>query len=104
VRFLLDQKDKSVLEKVKVLFKTGRVSARLKTNGVFRYETNNTLAQIIIIEYFTNFPLKSFKSKAFAKWSHVRKLVINKHHLTKEGLIEMRQLTKEINDKTSIKR
>jgi len=30
VRFLLDQKDKSVLEKVKVLFKTGRVSARLE--------------------------------------------------------------------------
>jgi len=102
VRFLLDQKDKSVLERVKALFRTGRVSALLKTNSVFRYETNNTLAQIIVIDYFTAFPLKSFKSNAFAKWSHVRKLVINKHHLTKEGLKDIRQLTKDINDKTSI--
>jgi hypothetical protein len=56
VRFLLDQKDRSVLEKVKTLFKTGHVSARLKTNNVFRYEANNTLAQITIIDYFTTFP------------------------------------------------
>jgi hypothetical protein len=102
VRFVLDQKDRSVLERVKALFRTGRVSARLKTNNVFRYETNNTLAQIIVIDYFTAFPLKSFKSNAFVKWSHVRKLVMNKHHLTKEGLKDIRQLTKEINDKSFI--
>jgi hypothetical protein len=50
--------------------------------------------------------LKSFKSNAFAKSGGrlVRKLVINKHHLTKDGLREIRQLTKEINDKSSINR
>lgn len=103
MRFLLDQKDEIPLLWVKKIFNTGHVSLRSGTNGVYRYESNNTVALLNIINYFNEFPLKTIKAQAFMKWSHIRELVINKHHLTQEGLDDIRLLARSVNDKSSIK-
>jgi len=93
-----------VLDSVAKLFNTGLVSLRSGTNGVYRYESNGTVALIAIVSYFNAFPLRTIKSQAFTKWCHARELVLLKHHLTPKGLAELKQLALMVNDKSSIKR
>lgn len=45
-----------VLDSVAKLFNTGLVSLRSGTNGVYRYESNGTVALIAIVSYFNAFP------------------------------------------------
>jgi hypothetical protein len=104
IRFILDQKNEHVLKLVMRLFKTGSVYLRKDTNGVFRYDAQNNRALNIIVEYFTKFPLRTIKADSFKNLCQVRKLVLDKHHLTSDGLTEIKQLVKLINDKSSIKR
>ena len=104
IRFILDQKNEHVLKQVMALFETGSVYLREDTNGVYRYDAQNNRALDVVVEYFTKFPLRTIKAAAFKKWCKVRKLVLDKHHLTPEGLDEIQQLVKLINDKSSIVR
>lgn len=101
MRFLLDQKNKSVLLSTLELFNTGHVTFRPKTGGVYRYEANSVLAQAAIVSYFTYFPLKTQKTRAFKKWCNIRGLIISKHHLTAEGLSQIKLLAELVNDKSS---
>lgn len=104
IRFILDQKNEAVLTIVMTLFNTGSVSLRKGTNGVYRYDATNNIALGPVVNYFTQFPLRTIKADAFIKWCKVRELVLAKNHLTPEGLAEIKQLVKVINDKSSIKR
>lgn len=99
VRFILDQKDESVLRLVLDLFNTGHVSLRKDTNGVYRYESNSTAALLAFVNYFSTFPLRTVKAAAFIKWNNVRLLIQKKQHLTAEGLAEIKLLVKDINNK-----
>ena len=49
------------------------------------------------ISYFKLFPLYTKKTSSLEKWLVVHNLVLNKLHLTKEGLAQVRFLQKQIN-------
>jgi hypothetical protein len=56
----------------------------------------------LIIKYINRFRLKTKKQESFDKWVTVYELVKNKAHLTEKGLIEIRNLSKQINCITSV--
>jgi hypothetical protein len=102
IRYLLDQKDELILNKIKNLFNLGKVTLRSNTNGVYRYTVTGFKSMNIIITYFNEYPLLTKKSKSFNVWLNIHKKLINKEHLTKEGLNEIRKLQKQININNSI--
>jgi hypothetical protein len=51
----------------------------------------------VIINYFSKYPLKTKKSLAFNKWCKIHDMILNKHHLTLEGLNKIHLLSKNIN-------
>lgn len=51
----------------------------------------------VIINYFSRYKLKTKKSLSFTKWCKIHDMVLNKKHLTLEGLNKIELLTKDIN-------
>nr|YP_008965378.1 GIYYIG [Rhynchosporium commune]AHC02364.1 GIYYIG [Rhynchosporium commune] len=51
----------------------------------------------VIRNYFSRYKLKTKKSLAFKKWCKIHDLVLNKKHLTLEGLNKIDLLSKDIN-------
>lgn len=51
----------------------------------------------MIRNYFSRYELKTKKSLAFKKWCKINDLVLNKKHLTLEGLNKIDLLSKDIN-------
>ena len=51
----------------------------------------------VIRNYFSRYKLKTRKSLAFKKWCKIHDMVLNKEHLTLEGLNKIDLLTKDIN-------
>ena len=97
MRYLLDQKDSSILLVIANLFGFGKVTLRSKTDGVYRYTVTGFKSANDIISYFKVFPLLTKKSNSFAKWSTIHNIVTNKLHLSKEGLAKVIALKKQIN-------
>ena len=52
--------------------------------------------------YFSSFPLKSKNSISYANWFKVYQMVINKEHLTTQGLERVRAIKKTININNSL--
>ena len=52
----------------------------------------------VIRNYFSRYKLKTKKLLAFQKWCLIHDMVLNKEHLTLEGLNKIDLLTKKIND------
>lgn len=52
----------------------------------------------VVINYFTEFKLKTKKNKAFNKWCEVYNLMLKKEHLTQEGLDKIKILAQQINE------
>lgn len=102
MRYLLDQKDNSILLIVRDLFGFGKVTLRSKTNDVYRYTATGFKSMNDIISYFKVFPLLTKKALSFNKWLTIHNMVSNKLHLTKEGLDQVRALQKQINNNNSI--
>jgi hypothetical protein len=50
-----------------------------------------------VCAYFLSFPLKTKKGVSFTNWYQVYNMVINKEHLSKEGLEKVRSIVKTIN-------
>jgi ATP sulfurylase len=50
-----------------------------------------------VITYFKLFPLQTKKTFSLKKWLTVHNQVLNKLHLTHEGLSQIKTLQKEIN-------
>ena len=102
MRFILDQKDSIILSKIKGLFSIGKVTSRSGTKEVYRYTATGYKSMNIIINYFEKFPLYTKKSQSLKKWCTIHTMVINKIHLTKEGLADIRILQKQININNSM--
>lgn len=56
----------------------------------------------VIRNYFSRYPLKTKKSLAFKKWCTIHDMVLDKKHLTENGLDMIDSLTKKINKSNNI--
>ena len=102
MRYILDQKDSVILNKVYELFGFGKVTLRSKTDDVYRYTATGFKALNEIIAYFKLHPLQTKKGFSFSKWLIIHNHVCNRLHLTDEGLSKIRSWQKEINLNNSI--
>ena len=106
LRFMIDQKDsldtllyiKSQLN----LFLTHRKQKKGLSGSMYRIESNSFIKVPFIVQYLNKFRLKTKKQESFDKWVLVYELVKYKSHLTKEGLDEIKILSKQINLITSV--
>lgn len=99
VRFLLDQKDEDALLFIRNLFGYGSVAYRSYTDRVYRFTSDSLLGTSNIVKYFNQHPLKTKKSVAFERWNKIRTMILNKEHLSKEGLETIILLSKLVNEK-----
>jgi len=97
MRYILDQKDSVILNKIYELFGFGKVTLRSGTENVYRYTVTGFKVLNDVIAYFKLFPLQTKKALSFEKWLTVHNQVSNKLHLTEEGLAQVRTLQKQIN-------
>ena len=97
MRYLLDQKDNSILLVIQNLFGFGKVTLRSQTDGVYRYTATGFKSMNDVISYFKVFPLLTKKARSFEKWLMIHNIVSNKLHLSEEGLAQVRRLQKQIN-------
>lgn len=97
MRYLLDQKDSSILLVIRNLFGFGKVTLRPETNGVYRYTATGFKSMNHVISYFKVSPLLTKKGRSFDKWLDIHDIVSKKLHLTEEGLAQVKVLQKQIN-------
>lgn len=99
LRFLLDQKDEEVvLKDIRNLIGFGKVSCRSsKSRKIFRYSLHSLKNSKKIIDYFSNHPLKTTKRYSFEIWTRVYNMLLNKEHLSSEGLSTIRSLRTNMN-------
>ena len=102
MRYILDQKDSSILHSIRDLFGFGKVIVRPKTDEVYRYTATGFKSLTDVISYFEVFPLLTKKGHSFDKWLTIHNIVSNKLHLTEKGLGQVRALQKEINIENGI--
>lgn len=102
MRYLLDQKDRVILEVIKNLFGFGKVTVRSKTDKVYRYTATGFKQINDVVYYFKIFPLLTKKAQSFNKWLEIHYIVSNKLHLSEKGLAEVRILKKQINISNSM--
>jgi hypothetical protein len=96
LRFILDQNFAlNQLTYIRDLFGYGSVIHRKK--DTFRYYCESFLGMGLICTYFEKFPLKTKKSISLANWLKVYNMVLNKEHLTEEGLKKVREIKQTIN-------
>ena len=69
---------------------------------MYRVESNSFIKIPLIIKYLNIFKLKSKKQNSFNKWVTVFNMVNTKKHLTKEGLEQIKILSKQVNIINSI--
>jgi hypothetical protein len=67
MRYLLDQKDSLILNKICELFGFGKVGLRSGTENVYRYTVTGFKALNDVIAYFNLFPLRTKKALSFEK-------------------------------------
>ena len=59
--------------------------------------TVNTTKLPLVLKYFYDHPLKTKKSIVFFNWNKMYKLVMDKKHLTEDGLITIKRYNKNLN-------
>ena len=62
-----------------------------------RLETSSFKSAVVLRDYFDAHHLRSNKALAYYKWCRVLTMVLNKEHLTQDGLELVRKLGKDIN-------
>jgi LAGLIDADG DNA endonuclease family protein len=67
MRYILDQKDSSILHIIQGLFGFGKVTLRSKTKGVYRYTATGFKSMNDVISYFKVFSLLTKKANSFDK-------------------------------------
>jgi hypothetical protein len=67
MRYILDQKDSLILDKVCELFGFGKVTLRSGTENVYRYTVTGFKLLNDVIRYFKLFPLQTKKALSFEK-------------------------------------
>jgi len=98
IRFTLPQRDEKTLLLIKDFIKFGNVSKK-KSNrpGLFVYTNTSFTNTLGLVNYFHKFPLKTKKKESFDKWCEIRTMLLNKDHLSVEGLNKIIALGKLIN-------
>ena len=103
LRFLLDQNNAyDTFMFIRDLFGSGKVTHRGETKNVYRLTINTFTGLSSVCAYFLSFPLKTKKGVSFTNWYQVYNMVINKEHLSKEGLLKVRSIVKTINSDESV--
>lgn len=97
VRFVLEQKEESILLHIKNLFSVGNVQTTADA-GIFRYNVGSIKSNSVIVDYFLAYPLKGKKLSSFDKWKSIREMLLEKKHLKGEGIELIRELAKSINN------
>ena len=97
VRFVLEQKEESIILHIKNLFGVGNVQTTADL-GIFRYNVGSIKSNSVIIDYFLAHPLKGKKFSAFLKWKSIREMLLEKKHLKEDGIELIRELAKSINN------
>ena len=85
----------SIFNQLKDILGSGSIYTRKNNNYRFAITNINKLA--LIIEYFNVYALRSKKQFSFAKWKVIYNYVLNKQHLTPEGMENLKELSKLIN-------
>jgi hypothetical protein len=96
LRFVLGQKDPTILQKVKSEF--GGYLYHYKSTDNYLLELSSLSQNLKIIEYFDKFNLNSIKHLAFFKWRKAYRIVQRKEHLTEKGLSKIKLLGKSISE------
>lgn len=65
MRYILDQKDSSILQVIRNLFGFGKVT--LRSDGVYRYTITGFKSMNDVVSYFKAFPLFTKKASSFDK-------------------------------------
>ncbi|MGB9845785.1 MAG: LAGLIDADG family homing endonuclease [Methanothermobacter tenebrarum] len=96
--FNISQKDKVILALYKKHLKCGTLRSR--PDGVWYYEVNNFRAIVEnVIPFFDRFGFLSAKKKRdFSKFKKIARIMQENRHLTKEGILEIVEIRKEMND------
>lgn len=102
MRFILDQKDEAILNIIKDLFGFGKVTLSSKTVDVYRFTATGFKNTNDITSYFNKYPLLTKKALSYSNWLSIYNIIINKDHLTEEGLAQVRRIQKEININNSL--
>ncbi len=94
----VSQKDKVILALFKRQLKCG--SIRPKAGEVWMYEVNNlTAIRENVIPFFQRFGFLSAKKKRdFSLFKRMAKLMADGKHLSKEGIVELLKLRRNMND------
>ena len=101
LRFIIDQKNSLyLLTLIRDQFGYGKVIVRSK--DMYRFYCNSYIGLSSVNSYFSTFTLKSKKAVSYAHWLKVYKMVLNKEHLTTQGLEKIRALKKTININNSL--
>ncbi len=96
--FSVSQKEKVILSQFKKHLKCGKI--REMHNGIYQYRVDNFNAiQTNVIPFFHRFGFLSAKKKRdFSKFQQIARLIEKKEHLTVEGIKEILQIRKDMND------
>lgn len=96
--FNISQKDKVILTLYKKHLKCGTLRGR--PDGVWYYEVNNFRAIVEnVIPFFDRFGFLSAKKKRdFSKFKKIARIMQENRHLTREGILEIMEIRKEMND------
>ena len=96
--FNVSQKDKVILTLFKRHLKCGTLRSR--KDGVWYYEVNNfTAIRENVIPFFTRFGFLSAKKKRdFAKFRQIARLICDGKHLNREGIEQILEIRKTMND------
>nr|YP_003204914.1 endonuclease [Millerozyma farinosa]CAY39284.1 Endonuclease, COX1 group I intron encoded [Millerozyma farinosa] len=102
MRYILDQNDEIMLNKMRNLFNVGKVTFRQKTNFTYRYTMTGLKSMDKVILYFDKNTLYSKKSMSYKKWKEMYMKIKNKEHLTEKGMEEIKKMKKQINMNNSM--
>lgn len=72
-----------------------------RSTDMYRYYCDTFVGIGYVCNYFNSFPLKTKKYNSFTNWFKVYKLILDKEHLTAEGLEIVRSIKKTINIKNN---
>lgn len=99
LRYILDQKDgQALFQFIKLLFLSGSIYSRSKTNNVWRFEVKSKSSLVLVRAYFQTFPLKTKKSLRYKYWCTALSLALSNNHLTDQGRQAMLDLKMKINN------
>ena len=97
----LREDDKEILERVRETLDCGNIyhldyPRYKKWRPHYKYKVSN-IKDITtkIIPFFQKYPLQAKKKNSFEQFCKVAELIVNKHHLTKTGIEDIRKLVRD---------